>query len=191
MRYFKPVHVVTMVLAVCAAAVLTPVAVSAATGTLVNIVDPGNASRQARVSSAGTLTVESRAGSVAHSFTMNGSRLGLGYINLVSVNAPTRIAVTELTITGQGPSGSQDVLLEAYVRTSGSAGCTGPGSPGYTRHTLRRLSFANGSSIQQLFNGPPLVIPAGAAGQPTCFGVTVISIPSGSATYVSGIAYRL
>jgi hypothetical protein len=55
---------------------------------------------------------------------------------------------------------------------------------------LRRVAVANESHEQLLFNGPPLVLPVGSSGQPTCFGVTVISIPSGSASYVGGIAYR-
>lgn len=188
---FKPVHIVTIVVAVCAAAILTPVAVGAATGTLVNIVDPSMSSRQARVSSAGTLTVESRAGSIANSFNMTGSRLGLGYINMVSVSAPTRVAVTELTLSGQGPAGHQEVLLEAFVRTSGTNGCSGPGTAGYTRFTLRRIAIPNNGTTQLSFGGPPLVTPAGAPGEPTCFGITVISIPSGSATYAGGTAYRL
>lgn len=43
---FQAKHVVTMVCAVSAAAVLAPVGVMAATGTLVNVTDPFNASRR-------------------------------------------------------------------------------------------------------------------------------------------------
>lgn len=52
---FSSKQVVTMVVAVCAAVVLAPVAVSAATGSLVNIVDPVNAGSKARVNPTGTL----------------------------------------------------------------------------------------------------------------------------------------
>jgi hypothetical protein len=54
-HFFRPAHVVTMVVALCAAAVLTPVAVGAATGSFVNITDPINAASKARVTAKGTL----------------------------------------------------------------------------------------------------------------------------------------
>jgi hypothetical protein len=187
---FSNKQIVTMVVAVCAAVVLAPIGVFAATGTLVNIADPSIGSRQARVSSGGGLLVESRSYPGANSFNLNGSRLGLGYINLISTTAPTRIAVTEVTLTGQGPAGQQEALLEAFVRTTGTAGCGGPGTAGYTRFTMRRVAFNNQGTLQVEYNGPPLLLPAGASGQPTCFGVTVISIPSGSATYVGGSGCR-
>ena len=190
MGSFTPKHVVTIVVAVSLAAVLTPLSVGAATGTIVNIVDPAVVSRQARVASGNTLTVESRAGSVANSFNMKGQRLGNGYINLVSVQAPTRIAVTELTLLAAGPSGFQELLIEAYVRTSGSNPCNGPNTAGYTRHTLRHVLVTNLTTEQLLFNGPPLVVPAGSTGQQTCFGITVSQSPAGSAALVGGIAYR-
>ncbi|HEX8002336.1 MAG TPA: hypothetical protein VF519_06540 [Mycobacteriales bacterium] len=48
-------HIVTIVVAVCAAVVLAPVGVMAATGTLVNITDPVNSANRARVTSAGSM----------------------------------------------------------------------------------------------------------------------------------------
>jgi len=53
----KPRHIVTIVVAVCTAAVLTPVAVGAATGSLVNITDPANAANKAKVSNKGQVYV--------------------------------------------------------------------------------------------------------------------------------------
>ena len=52
---FSSKQVVTMVVAVCAAVVLAPVAVYAATGSFVNITDPVNAGSKARVNPSGTL----------------------------------------------------------------------------------------------------------------------------------------
>lgn len=187
---FTPRQIVVMVVAASAALIFMPVAVGAATGSLVNITDPFTASRKARVSSAGALLVESRGGVPHEAFNVNQSRLGLGYISLASATMPKRIAITEVTITGQGPAGSQEVLIEAFVRISGSAGCGGPGTPGYSRFTLRRIAVENGKTVQVQFAGLPLMLPVGASGQPTCFGATVISIPSGSATYVGGTGYR-
>lgn len=57
MEAFKPRHVVAIVVSLCAAAVLTPVAVGAATGTLTNITDPVAAANKARVSNRGGLYV--------------------------------------------------------------------------------------------------------------------------------------
>lgn len=55
---FRPVHVVTMVVAICIAAVGTPVAVNAATtGDPVNITDKINAGSKARVTAKGMLWV--------------------------------------------------------------------------------------------------------------------------------------
>jgi hypothetical protein len=156
----------------------------------VTLVDPTYASRQAKVSSSGRVLVDSRAGGLNDSFNVTGSRLGLGYINLLSVTSPTRVAIAEVTLMGQGPAGQQEALIEAYVRTSGTSPCTGPGAPGYTRFTLRRVAYNNEGTIQVQWNGPALFLPVGASGQRTCFWITVISIPSRSATYVGATGYR-
>jgi hypothetical protein len=187
---FSTNQVVTLAVAGCAALVLAPIAATAATGTLVNIVDPANSSRTARVSASGGLFAETRPFPGSSGFNVTGSRLGLGYINLASTTAPTRLAITDVTITGQGPSGAQEVLVEAFVRTTGTAGCGGPGTAGYTRFTLRRVAVNNQATLPLTFLGQPLVIPTGASGQQVCFGVTVISIPSGSATYVGATGFR-
>lgn len=187
---FSNRQITAMVASVCAAIILTPVVVWA--GTAVNIADPNSSARVARVTADGALIVEHRAGARSNSFNMSGGRLGLGYINLVSTTAPTRLAITELTLTARGPVSdtAQEILVEAFVRTSGSAGCTGPGTSGYTRFTLRRILVRNQFTDHSYFNGPPMVLPAGASGQPTCFGVTIVTIPSGSATDAYGIGYR-
>jgi hypothetical protein len=56
---FSSKQIVVMVVAVCAAVVLAPVGVMAATGSLVNIVDPSNASHKAHVDSSGHVLVAS------------------------------------------------------------------------------------------------------------------------------------
>jgi hypothetical protein len=193
MSRFSGKQITVMVVAVAAAAALIPLSVSAATGTVVNIIDPVIGSRQARVSSAGTLQVESRAGSPHNHLSVTGSRLSLGWVNLATTTSPTRMAITQLTFSGRGPVSdtAQEVLIEAMVRTTGTAGCTGPGTTGYTRHTLARVLVKNQqSSLQLTYDGPPLVVPAGASGQPTCFGFTVVTTPSGSAMDVHAIGYR-
>src|SRR4051794_19014547 len=53
----RPIHVVSIVVALCAASVLTPVAVNAATGSGVNLVDKINPGSIARVAAKGQLLV--------------------------------------------------------------------------------------------------------------------------------------
>jgi len=179
--------------AVTVGAVLVPVGVEAATGQVVNIADPFNAVRAARVTNSRTLMVESRPGVPQDSFQSTGGRLGLGWAHLATATSPQRLAITELTFAARGPVSdtAQEVLLEAMVRTSGSAGCTGPGTSGYTRHTLRRILVKNQTtSLSMTFPGPPLILPVGASGQPVCFGFTVVTTPSGSAMDVGVSGYR-
>ncbi len=138
-------------------------------------------------SSRGDLKADSRP-SLDGVFNMEWDRLGTGPIYLLQLDGHEKVGITELTIMGNGPAGAQEALLEAYVRTSGSNGCTGPGTPGYTRHTLRRVGYDNAATIELNFDGAPLVLPQG--GDAVCFGVNVISIPSGSATFAGGTGFR-
>ena len=186
-------QVAAIVAAVTVGAVLAPVGVEAATGQLVNIVDPFNAARGARVTNSRTLMVESRPGVPQDSFQVSGSRLGLGWVNLTSVTAPQRLALTEMTFAARGPVSdtAQEVLIEAMVRTTGANGCTGPGTSGYTRHTLRRILVKNQStSLSITFPGPPLILPGAASGHVVCLGFTVVTVPSGSAMDVGATGYR-
>jgi hypothetical protein len=189
---FSSKQVVTMVVAVCAAVGLAPVAVFAATGQLVNITDPAYSTRQARVSTGGGLVVESRAWAGANAFNANVSRQGLGWVSLAQATGPTRIALTELALTGSFDPhpGYAEVLVEAMVRTSGTSACNGPGSAGYTRHTLKRVSVSSRATLQLTFDGQPLVIPAAASGQPVCVGITVITVSSGLWVYGSATGYK-
>lgn len=172
MSRFSSNQIVTMVVAVAAAVVLAPVGVMAATGQLVNIVDPGNASRQVRVGSDGTLFVESRPGVVPHSFsTMHETITDVITHPVYEIAAPTRIAITEATFTlhGDNTASTNHVRIYSRVRTSGTANCqTGTGwtSP----KTLRSVVVRAGSTVQLVFNGPPLISQTPAAGQKVCIG---------------------
>lgn len=189
---FSSRQVVVMVACVSAAVVLAPVGVMAATGTLVNITDPSVASRAARVTSAGGLVVESRAYQGTNAFTVQGTRVGLGWLNLATATGPSRLAITELTLTGSfdPDPGYAEVLIEAMVRTSGTNGCSGPGTSGYTRHTLKRVSTRSRTTLALTFDGQPLVLPIAAAGHFVCFGITVVTVNSGLAVYAGATGYR-
>lgn len=189
---FSSKQVVVMVACVSAAVVLAPVGVMAATGTLVNIADPVVGSRAARVTAAGGLVVESRAYQGTNAFTVNATRQGLGWANLATATGPSRLAITEITLTGSfdPDPGFAEVLIEAMVRTSGTNGCSGPGTAGYTRHTLKRVTTRSRSTLALTFDGQPLVLPIAASGHLVCFGVSVVTVTSGMWTYVGATGYR-
>lgn len=187
---FQPRHVVTMVVAVCAAAVLAPVGVMAATGTLVNIVDPVLGDRKVRVGSAGSLQVESRPGVTSGGFNWTGNTSGYSTMKVREVVGPARIALTELTATSDGGAvgGWNVVSIAAYVQTTGPATC--PGSYGYTKTVLRTVQARNHESTLQLdFVGPPLIVPAAPAGKKVCVTAEVISYSPDSAIYLGATGF--
>lgn len=198
---FTPKHIVTMVVAVSVAAVLTPVGVLAATGTLVNITDPVNSSRTARVTHGGALHVEQRAGLPAGAASRQFSTNGLNFYKLAEATYPERIGVTEVTMASHGPVGStyghNFVDLVAYVQTSGSSPC-GPVSayvsapPGYERKVLRRFLVRNlQQSIQATWNGPALIVPAATgAGRKVCVQLEVQTITTDTTLWFGGTAYK-
>jgi len=97
---FRPRHIVAMVVAVSTAVVLMPVAVGAATGSLVNIVDPSNAANKAKVSNMGQLYV-------TETDPYNGAfgRIGTNGSRLVSMAAPSTPwnQINDIQVTGASP----------------------------------------------------------------------------------------
>jgi hypothetical protein len=189
---FAPKHVVTMVACVCAAAVLAPVGVMAATGSLVNIVDPLLADRKVRVGSAGALHVESRAGVIGGDFNVLSSpTTTLSFVKLYETAAPNRIAVTEMSVATRGSDNgfTTQVELRGYVRTSGTNAC---GGAGWMVVRLRVVSVLTNTSEQLTFDGPPLILPGAATGHRVCFGFTITQLPSGVVVDVgtSGYTFR-
>ncbi|HVF05390.1 MAG TPA: hypothetical protein VNA20_11170 [Frankiaceae bacterium] len=196
-----PKQLVTMVLAVSVAAVLTPVGVMAATGTLVNVTDPLNSARKARVTHGGALQVEQRAGLPVGAASRHFVANNLTFHKLAEATYPERIGVTEVTLGSHGPVGStyghNYVDLVAYVQTSGSSPC-GPVSafvsppPGYERKVLRRFVVRNlQQSIQATWNGPALVVPApAAAGRKVCVQLEVQLISTETTLWLGGTAYK-
>lgn len=186
---FSNKQVTAMVAGIAAAVVLAPAAVYAA-ATTVWVADPTTGKR-ARVTNSGSLAVESRAGIATNSFNVQGARLGVGWIPLKSTTLPNRVAITELTITPQGPAGPQVYRLETWMRKPGvtTGSCSQPNLTEFQKTVHRQVSTQNYATIQQLFNGPPLLTPTGAAGQLVCFGVVSIQAPSGSESHVSVSGY--
>ena len=187
-RRFSNKQVVAMIAGVSAAIVLAPVAVYAA-ATTVWLADPTTGKR-ARVTNSGSLAVESRAGISTNAFNVQNARLGIGWIPLKSTTLPNRLAITEVTITPQGPAGSHVFRLETWMRKPGyTASCNSPNLTEFEKTVHRQVSTQNYSTIQQVFNGPPLLTPTGAAGRLVCFGVVSIQMPNGSESHVSASGY--
>jgi hypothetical protein len=187
---FTSKQVVSMVLAVCAAVVLAPVTVSAA-GQLVAIVDNATG-RHARVSSNNQLQVENRVAVGSNAFNVTGSRYQFGWIPLVEATGPHQIAITKVVMSGpyDTTGNAGEVLLEAMVRTSGTLPCNGPGTAGYTRHTLQHVWVPARGTIQMDFDGTALKIPHAADGQPVCFGVTYFAGNTNMTIYAAATGYK-
>jgi hypothetical protein len=165
-----PRHVVAMVASVCAAVVLAPVGVMAATGTLSNLVDPYDASRRARVGTNGGLFTENRPRTSSGTFNKQATDVTDANLHvLLDLAAPNKIAVTDFALTVVDDGTTQAlydiVALFAFVRTSGTAPC---GGAGWTRTALRTLTVPHGQAAQQTFDSAPLVLPTPATGQRVC-----------------------
>lgn len=184
---FAPRHVVAMVASVCAAVVLAPVGVMAATGQLVNIVDPGNASRKARVGNKGTLHVESRSGSISGAFNRSFIATSLGIYRLAEATGKTRIAITEVTLSGSDVDYDAEIYLAAWTQTTGTGTC-GVGV-GWTKTELRRFKFPMYETTQILFSGPPLVVPAPPEGKRQCVALVLHSRGVDSRIFIGATGY--
>ncbi|HVF05391.1 MAG TPA: hypothetical protein VNA20_11175 [Frankiaceae bacterium] len=193
---FEPKHVVAMVASVCAAAVLAPVGVIAATGTLVNITDPSVASRKARVTTSGSLQTESRAGFGPNTINRHWTADTLESFTFSEVTGPDRLALTELTLGSVGPSngtttGHHYVDIVSYVQGTGTGTC-GTSSTGWTVTTLRRTVVRNfHPSVQIDWSGPVLLAPKPANGKKACVIVRVNTFTTGSVVYISATGYRV
>jgi hypothetical protein len=185
---FEPKHVVTMVVAVCAAAVLAPVGVMAATGQIVNIVDPVLSARQVRVGSGGTLQVESRAGATSGAFNKSFTFQGLGFHKIAEATGPNRIAITEVTLSGYEVDYDAEAALVAYVQTTGTGTC-GTTLTGYTKTELRRFAFPMKEVTQLTFDGPPLMVPAAAAGKVVCVGFAMQEVGTDARIFLGATGY--
>lgn len=193
---FQPKHVVTIVVALAAAAVLTPVGVMAATGTLVHITDPYYPERRARVTTSNSLQAETRAGVGPNVMTQHWTADTLESFEFMEVTGPDRIALTEVTLGSVGPSngtttGHHYIDVVSYVQGSGTSAC-GTSSSGYTVKTLTRLVVRNfHPSVQTLWNGPALLAPAPPAGKKACVVIRVNTYTTGSVVYISATGYRV
>ncbi len=182
-------QVVALVAGAATAGLLAPPSVHAVTTTLATIVDPGDAGRRAHVGAAGALHVETRAGVVSGAFYLaDNSNTTLNLRPLRTVEYPYRLAITEFTAgaRGQDNGNATDIELRAYVRTSGTGAC---GSAGWQAKSLRRFMVMTNTTEQLQFDGPPLVLPAPAAGQAVCFAYVSRQLPTGVTVHAGATGY--
>ena len=182
---------VLVIAMVCVAAALMPAGVSivsAVTGTLVNVIDPVNAGRQARVSAAGAMYVETRAGVPVNAFNAQNGASAPGVAWALSTTYPMRTAITEITITAYGfGTAPQAVMIGAWF-TSADGACFVGSATGFA--SIRRVRVANNSTLQLTFPGSPLLVPNPASGQKVCVGFQTDASAGNSITVgVSGYRY--
>lgn len=192
---FAPKHVVTMVACVSGAVVLAPISVRAATGSLVNIADAAYANRLARVSSDGSLRVESHSGTYDNMFIRTSGDLGFAGASaaLLDVAYPKRIAITELSLSSDtyiNANNSQySARVEIYqlTRTSGTNACAMSAS-GWTSRLLRYVSVASGSTVEFNFSGAPIQLTP-PSDQRVCLVAFVRVMPSNGHVFAGATGY--
>ena len=181
LRHFQPSP--PLVVALIALLVALGGTAAAQTIQLVRIADRTVATRVAQVDRQNALSVNTRAGILTGAFSVEVERLGLvSFATLQTVTAPTRVALTHVTVTGQGPSGAQDVILEA--RVGAASDCSGG-----TARRLQRVAVSNQQTLVLSFSGPPLFSPTATSGQRVCVGFRVVGSPFGSAVFVAATGY--
>ena len=169
---FAPKHVVTMVVALSAAVVLAPVGVMAATGQFVNITDPVDSKRKARVGTNNTLYTESRPGVPTGAFNLQIEDVTDVVLHkFYEATAPKRVAITEATFSVEGddvtgPNTHVDLL--AFTQHTTGYSCGHPS--GWTKKILRSVALSPGETVQQVYPGPPLLLPGAATGKKVCLG---------------------
>src|SRR5207248_7029468 len=110
------------------------------------------------------------------------------------VNGPTRLALTELTLTSDtglntaGAGIGSRIEVVALTRTSGTAPCS-YGASGWTQKSVRWLDSQAPGTTQITFP-TPLVLPAAAAGQPLCIGFEYWLRPSNAVIWVGISGYK-
>lgn len=185
---FSPRQFVTMVIAISLAVVLLPLvggAASQAPEGKVIIVDRTTPSRSVRVERAGTLQVDARAGVRGGAFNVQASRGGGGLTNFASAPSNEGLAITEVTLSGEGPDPSATITVELEARVTAANNCSGG-----TSRTLRRVTVDVLDTLVLNFNGPPLFTPVAPARQRVCFGFRVVNSPNGSSLFVGATGYR-
>lgn len=191
----EPRHVVTIVIAICAAAVLAPVSVLAATGTLTNIVDKTDATRVTKVLHSGELATGVRASNLS-SVNVSNATTGTTKLMVTSASSPARLALTQMSVALRNTStttGSGFVTIHSAVRTSGTGTCAQYASgttAGFSAIVGRYLMVPLNDTVTLNWDGPAWTLfKATTAGAPTCLIAQMVSSPTGTIMYLGATYY--
>jgi hypothetical protein len=183
-------QVVAIVVAICCAVVLQPVASNAA-GALSTLVDRYDNNRQTRVTTHGALLAETRPGPLGGQFIYSSNTTTTNWTFPVQTTGPTATALTNITISNFYDSPTR-VLIQAFVRTSGTQGCanlsaTMSGTPaGWTARSFGIFMIpANDSIVLPLTQAWTV---ATTSGVPACIGYKALF--TGGTLYSSITGYR-
>ena len=192
-KRFSSRQITTMVVAICAAAVLTPVAVMAATGNPVNIVDPYIGARVARVDAGGNLRGADRSSELT-SNALRATAVVNDKVVLIGDNSPRGAAITQLTLSAYGTGQYLNVGIYTWVRTSGTGTCGSVEvgtTTGFSATSQRIVTVRLNDTLSLNFDGGALVAKAagGAAGTPWCVTAHVVSAVASSFVFYVGATY--
>jgi len=177
---------VLLTLTVCFAIMLVPTTALAALQ-IVNIADPANASRVAKVTDVGALQVQTRPGIPVNTINRTVTGTTSGWRPLFQLSSGRNLAVVEMTF---GNAGSARQVNIAYYNIPSTGTCANPtASTGEALGTLRRLIAPGEATLQVDFSGVPLSVPAAATGRTHCFGVMMGSGGSGAILEIGVAGY--
>jgi hypothetical protein len=216
MKGFRPVHVVTMFVAGCLAAVLMPVTVQAATGSNVNIVDKLNSGSIARVTSKGTIWVNEtdpysgalgKVDSTGHRLVAGSTSMANPTTTLDTINdltlsaADTRrqmfagvggkqVSLTSLITSAEGgTAGSVKLLFIAYVKSASTSGdCEG--LSGFGAAERFTVMVPVGQTVNLNWPSPLVWTQYAGSGDYYCIDVESYGGPSGYTVHISAFGFR-
>jgi hypothetical protein len=193
----RPRHIILMVAIIAVASVLTPVAVGAISGTVVNLADR-TASYYARVDNTGALRVQpaDAKGSLLATGSM-GNATGAVRDVFAQGTGVSRLAITELTVAFDNGGTSTSFVKATFIgysRTSGSGTCANVEAgvtTGFASSVLRVLLVPAEDTLDLTFANKPLLLPGVAAGQPWCLRVDITNPGTIYAVYYGITAYTV
>ena len=166
---------------------LGPLTALAATGQLMNIVDPTNAARIAKVTDIGALQVQTRPGLALNSFNGRNFKGGGGWMTVYEHTSTKATAIVEATLaTGEGAG--IYIYRIGFATAASTTACSSLVT--YTAYA-REIHLKAGETMQLDFSGAPLQILAPTSGKKVCIGIFIQFSPPGGTTAagLSGYLY--
>ena len=164
---------ILLAITACAALLVIPMTALAATGQLINIIDPTNAARAAKVTQVGALQVETRPGIPSDLVYRVANRSGTGWVSLYQVSTGRNYAMAEFSAANMSTAGAKSAQLSWFTIPS-SLSCTSFSiSSATATSTIRTVIVPNQSTVVVSFSGVPINVPPAPSGSKQCLGVVV------------------